>query len=196
MNHLAHALLSGPDDGFRLGGLLGDFVRGGIDPSLPVSVRQGIALHRAIDVFTDSHDDIRALRALFEPPFRRYAGILIDIWFDHLLARGFDSWSEIPLTRFSNDIVFLLDQRDDLLPDPLRRFRGYLKAHGLPAAYADRHMIGEVLAGVGTRLKRSNPLEQGLLEISRLELELDHSFTGFFPHLVKFATSWRSQARL
>ena len=196
MNHLAHALLSGPDDGFRLGGLLGDFVRGGIDPSLPVSVRQGIALHRAIDVFTDSHDDIRALRALFEPPFRRYAGILIDIWFDHLLARDFDSWSEIPLTRFSNDIVFLLDQRDDLLPDPLRRFRGYLKAHGLPAAYADRHMIGEVLAGVGTRLKRSNPLEQGLLEISRLELELDLSFTGFFPHLVKFATSWRSQARL
>lgn len=193
MNHLAHALLSGPDDGLRLGGLMGDFVRGGIDPALPESVRQGIALHRAIDVFTDSHDEIRALRTLFEPPYRRYAGILIDIWFDHLLARDFGSWSDIPLTRFSDDVVLLLDRHDDLLPDPLRRFRGYLKVHGLPATYADRPMIGEVLVGIGSRLKRANPLAQGLIEISRLELSLDLGFATFFPQLVEFATTWRHQ---
>ena len=195
MNHLAHALLSGANDGLRLGGLMGDFVRGGIDPALPESVRQGIALHRAIDVFTDSHDEVRALRTLFEPPYRRYAGILIDIWFDHLLACGFGSWSDIPLIRFSDDVVLLLDRHDDLLPDPLRGFRGYLKAHGLPAAYADRRMIGEVLAAVGTRLKRANPLAQGMLEISRLEAELDSSFAAFFPQLIEFATSWRSHAQ-
>ena len=193
MNHLAHALLSGSDDAMRLGGLMGDFVRGSIDPALPAGIRQGIALHRAIDSFTDNHDDIRALRTLFEPPYRRYAGILIDIWFDHLLARDFGAWSEISLTRFSNDVVRLLDQHDDRLPDSLRQFRGYLKAHGLPAAYADREIIGEVLFGVGTRLKRANPLAQGMVEISRLESALDHSFARFFPQLVDFATSWRSQ---
>ncbi len=194
MNHLAHALLSGSDDGMRLGGLMGDFVRGSIDPALPAGIRHGIGLHRAIDSFTDNHDDIRALRTLFEPPYRRYAGILIDIWFDHLLARDFASWSEIPLTRFSDDVVRLLDQHDDRLPDPLRRFRGYLKTHGLPAAYADREIIGEVLFGVGTRLKRANPLAQGMVEISRLESVLDQCFARFFPQLVDFAKSWRSQA--
>lgn len=196
MNHLAHALLSGPDDGLRLGGLMGDFVRGGIDPELPAGVRQGIVLHRAIDVFTDSHEDIRTLRALFESPYRRYAGIFIDIWFDHLLARDFGSWSDIPLARFSDDAVLLLDHHDDLLPDPLRRFRGYLKAQGLPAAYADRPMIGKVLIGVGMRLKRANPLALGMVEIERLESALDCSFTGFFPQLVEFANEWRGQARL
>lgn len=195
MNHLAHALLSGPDDGLRLGGLMGDFVRGGIDPALPGGVRRGIALHRAIDVFTDSHDEIRALRALFEPPYRRYAGIFIDIWFDHLLARDFGSWSDVPLARFSDDVVLLLDKHDDLLPDSLRRFRGYLQARGLPAAYADHTMIGEVLTGVGMRLKRANPLAQGMIEITRLESPLDRSFTTFFPKLVAFANEWRRQAR-
>ena len=78
MNHLAHALLSGADDGWRLGGLLGDFVRGRIDPRLPLPVQRGIAQHRAIDVYTDNHAEIRAMRARFQPPYRRYAGILID----------------------------------------------------------------------------------------------------------------------
>ncbi len=133
---------------------------------------------------------------MFEPPYRRYAGIFIDIWFDHLLARDFTSWSDVPLVRFSDDVVLLLDKHDDLLPDTLRRFRSYLKARGLPAAYADRGMIDEVLMGVGTRLKRANPLAQGMIEISRLESALDHSFAGFFPQLVDFATSWRSQTRL
>ena len=125
--------------------------------------------HRAasgIDGYTDIHAEIRTLRACFEPPYRRYAGILIDIWFDHLLARDFAAWSDIPLQRFSDDLVQLLHRHDALLPESLRRFRAYLQAHQLPAAYADRQMIGEVLVGVGTRLKRANPLAQGLIEIS------------------------------
>lgn len=195
MNHLAHTLLSGSDDGLRLGGLMGDFVRGRIDPELPIGVQRGIALHRAIDTFTDSHATIRAARALFEPPYRRYAGILIDIWFDHLLARDFGRWSEIPLQRFSDDVVLLLIKHDDLLPDSLRRFRSYLRSSRLPAAYADRPMISEVLLGVGSRLKRANPLAQGLIEISRLEIQLDQTFADFFAELVEFASAWRESAQ-
>lgn len=192
MNHLAHALLSGADDGWRLGGLLGDFVRGRIDPGLPLPVQRGIAQHRAIDAYTDSHAEIRALRARFQPTYRRYAGILIDIWFDHLLARDFHAWSDIPLARFSDDLVQLLHRHGALLPESLRRFRTYLQAHGLPAAYADRPMIGEVLGAVGTRLTRANPLAEGMLEITRLEAELDLTFARFFPDLLAFAKTWRA----
>jgi len=77
-----------------LGSLIGDFVRGRIDPALPPKVRAGIALHRAIDAYTDAHADVAAARALFEPPFRRYAGILLDMWFDHLLARQWARFGE------------------------------------------------------------------------------------------------------
>lgn len=190
MNHLAHALLSGADDGWRLGGLLGDFVRGRMDPRLPLPVQRGIAQHRAIDAYTDNHAEIRAMRARFQPPYRRYAGILIDIWFDHLLARDFPAWSDIPLLRFSDDLVQLLHRHDALLPESLRRFRAYLEAHGLPAAYADRPMIGRVLGAVGTRLTRANPLAEGMLEITRLEADLDLAFARFFPDLQAFARAW------
>jgi acyl carrier protein phosphodiesterase len=192
MNHLAHALLAGSDDGLRLGGLMGDFVRGGIDTALPTEVQRGIALHRAIDSFTDQHDEVRAARALFEPPYRRYAGILIDIWFDHLLARDFSRWSDTPLQHFSDDLQYLLVENTRFLPEPLRRFRQYMRARRLPAAYANREMISEVLAGVSFRLKRENPLAHGLVEISRLEQELDHAYARFFPQLAGFATAWRA----
>lgn len=195
MNHLAHALLSGPDDAVQLGGWLGDFVRGGIDAELPVGVQQGIALHRAIDTFTDSHEDVRTLKGLFEPPYRRYAGILIDIWFDHLLARDFGRWSDVPLQDFSEQAVQRLIRGDALLPDSLRRFRDYLRARNLPAAYAERTMISEVLIGVASRLKRENPIAQGLIEVSRLESQLDSGFTSFFPQLVAFADAWRASTR-
>ena len=191
MNHLAHALLAGPDPDCRLGGMLGDFVRGAIDPTLGRGVGHGIALHRAIDSYTDTHDAIVEARALFEPPYRRYAGILIDIWFDHLLARDFDRWSEVPLASFSDELQALLRERWPELPPALQRFSRYLDAHRLPAAYAEREMIGEVLAGVGSRLTRSNPLARGLVEISRLETELDGIFARFFPQLLAFAESWR-----
>ena len=195
MNHLAHALLSGSDNDVRVGGMLGDFVRGGIDPALATGLRHGIALHRAIDTFTDTHREIRALRALFEPPYRRYAGILIDIWFDHLLARDFSAWSDIPLQDFSNDLGRLLVDCNEALPESLRRFRAYMQARGLPAAYANRSLIGEVLTGVGSRFKHANPLTHGLIEISRLEVELDLAFARFFPQLVAFASDWRASPR-
>lgn len=191
MNHLAHALLSGPEVTLRVGGMMGDFVRGAVDPTLPVGIQRGIALHRAIDTFTDRHEEIRAARTAFEPPFRRYAGIFIDIWLDHLLARDFARWSATPLQDFSDDLVRALCTHDAMLPDSLRRFLGYMQAHDLPAAYADRAMIGDVLRGVSARLTRENPVAHGLIEITRLEPVLEATFDRFFPQLIAFSSTWR-----
>lgn len=171
--------------------MMGDFVRGSIDAGLDPGIRKGIALHRAIDSHTDGHAEIRALRQLFEPPYRRYAGILIDIWFDHLLARDFARWSEQPLGSFSDELLALMQARAAELPDSLQRFTRYLHARRLPAAYARRDMISEVLIGVSSRLQRANPLADGLIEISRLEPELEEAFARFFPQLVEFAGQWR-----
>ena len=191
MNHLAHALLSGPDPQLRLGGMLGDFLRGSIDTTLADGVRQGVALHRAIDSYTDSHPTVVQLKTLFHSPYRRYAGILIDVWFDHLLARDFERWSPCPLARFSDDLQGLLRSHDAQLPESLQRFSRYMHARNLPAGYARREMISEVLQGIGSRLKRANPLAEGLIEISRLETELSAAFEEFFPELVRFAEQWR-----
>lgn len=192
MNHLAHALLAGSDDDVLLGSLMGDFVRGAIDRELAVGIRDGIALHRAIDVFTDTHPLIVDARAQFRPPYRRYAGILLDIWFDHLLARDFAQWSATPLATFNRRVIDVLDREHARLPENLQRFSRYMRVEGLLATYADRDVIARVLAGVGSRLKRDNPLADGLIEIKRLERVLGDVFVVFFPQLSEHAGTLRA----
>lgn len=190
MNHLAHALLAGADDGLRLGGVLGDFVRGTPDPALPDAVRRGILLHRAVDGYTDRHPQVQAARALFAPPYRRYAGIALDMWFDHCLARDFSRWSQVPLARFSAELRALLRRHEALLPDTARRFARYMEANDLPAGYADAAMIGQALGGIGERLNRVNPLHAMLPVLQAMEAPLQAQFDVFFPELERFAREW------
>ncbi|MGH8159621.1 MAG: ACP phosphodiesterase [Rhodanobacter sp.] len=191
MNHLAHVLLAGDDESLQLGGMLGDFVHGRPDPLLfPPRVIAGIQLHRAIDVYTDAHPEVLAAKALLPSPYRRYAGILLDMWFDHCLARDFSRWRRQPLQASSDALRGLLHRHDALLPPALRRFRGYMDAHDLPAGYADRVMLGRALAGIGQRLSRANPLDSALPVLVEREVELQQRFEAFFPSLQEYACEW------
>lgn len=191
MNYLAHALLAGDDEALRLGGVLGDFVRGQPDPAVwPSRVIVGIRLHRAIDVYTDAHPEVLAAKAQLPPPYRRYAGILLDMWFDHCLARDFSRWSEQPLPEYSQALRALLWRRDTLLTPELRRFRAYMEANQLPAGYADNGVLGRALGGIGQRLSRANPLDSALPVLMEHEEELQRRFEAFFPQLQEFARAW------
>lgn len=183
MNHLAHALLAGPDDDVLLGGLLGDFWRGAPDPAWTSGVRAGVVLHRKIDVYTDSHPHVSAVRSRFQAPWRRYAGILIDIYFDHVLAREWPRYADAPLEAFSARCADLLDRHAAWLPPDLNRFARYFRAHGLFGAYAQRTTIEQVLAGISHRLRHPNPLAQAGSALWALADELDVAFARFFPDL-------------
>ncbi len=191
MNYLAHTLLADGDADLEVGGILGDFVRGKPGPALPVGLRAGIRLHRAVDSYTDAHAVVGAARRLFEPPWRRYAGIMLDVWFDHCLARDFERWSTAPLERFSIRLRHRLQARDPLLPPSLQRFVAYMRAHDLPAAYAETEVIGRVLEGIGSRLSRPNPLADALPQLVTRDAELMRHFNAFFPDLTAFAAAWR-----
>ncbi|GAB3779211.1 acyl carrier protein phosphodiesterase [Dyella agri] len=191
MNHLAHVLLAGNDESLQLGGMLGDFVRGQPDGrQFPARVIAGIQLHRAIDVHTDAHPEVLAAKALLPSPYRRYAGILLDMWFDHCLARDFSRWSGQSLQTCSDALRTLLHRHDALLPPALRRFRGYMDTHDLPAGYADRVVLGRALADIGLRLSRANPLDSALPVLVAHEALLQRHFEAFFPQLRAFAQEW------
>jgi acyl carrier protein phosphodiesterase len=192
MNHLAHALLSGDDTDRILGGMLGDFVHGRIPAELRPGVQAGLRLHRAIDVFTDDHPVVVALRAQFQAPYRRFAGIIIDVWFDHLLARDFASWSAVSLAVFSERLNTLLELHAAELPDALRRFAAYMRAHDLPRAYAERTVLARVFAGMSARFSRANPLASALQETARIEDALASAFSAFFPELLRYAQQQRA----
>jgi acyl carrier protein phosphodiesterase len=191
MNHLAHALLAGDDEWLKLGGVMGDFVHGPVDAlAFPPRVIAGIRLHRAVDVYTDAHPQVLAAKALLPPPYRRYAGILLDMWFDHCLARDFQRWCMQPLRSYSDELRALLWRHDALLPASLRRFRKYMEANDLPAGYAGLATLDRALAGIGQRLSRANPLASALSVLVQRDAALQVHFEAFFPQLRLFARDW------
>ena len=192
MNYLAHALLAGPDADLLLGSLLGDSWRGAPDPAWPAGVGAGVLLHRKIDVYTDSHPIVAEARARFETPWRRYAGILIDVYFDHALARDWPHEAE-PLDALSTRVAGLLERNRAWLPVDLNRFAGYFRANALFAAYAERGTIERVLAGISRRLRHENLLAQAGPALWSHARDLDQAFARFFPDLDAHARQLRAQ---
>lgn len=165
-------------------------MRGAPDPALPPDVIAGIRLHRAIDSYTDQHPAVVAARNLLPPPYRRYAGIALDMWFDHALARDFGRWSAQPLPEFSAGVRALLHEHDARLPPAMQRFAGYMVAHDLPAGYAQADILGLALRGIGQRLSRANPLDSVLPVLVALDEPLHAQFEVFFPQVREFAGAW------
>jgi acyl carrier protein phosphodiesterase len=108
MNYLAHIHLAHATNTSMVGNFLGDFVKGNNLDSLPTELEQGVRLHRAIDTFTDQHAEVRALKQLFPSSIRRMSGVVIDVYFDHLLCRYWGQYSQAPLVGVLNSFYSTL----------------------------------------------------------------------------------------
>jgi len=191
MNHLAHLLLAGDDPALQLGALLGDHVRGDVAASgYSDAVCRGILLHRKIDSWTDQHPLLVQARALFQPPLRRYAGIMLDVYFDHLLSLHWHRHSDLSLTQFNLRTLALLDQQHHLLPSGLQRFHRYASSTNVLARYADTDMLEQVFIGISRRLSRSNPLAMAVPVLQARHTELEQVFALFWPQLQQLSASW------
>lgn len=193
MNYLAHLYLAGGNEALMLGGLLGDFVRGRrVLRTFPPEIASGIGLHRKIDSFTDRSREVRELKRRFPKPFRRFAGIVIDLGFDHELARRWDDFSEVSLEDFDREVRHILARHRDLVPDGLERFMRYADRRGLFAAYRNEEEMLHSLRGIGTRLTRPNPLHRTAEVWPALRGDWREAFELFFPRLQKSVAGWRS----
>ena len=191
MNFLAHLVLAGDDDGLRLGAMLGDFVRGRralVD--YPDDVRLGIELHRHTDQFFDLLPETVKLRRSFPALFRRYGGIVIDLAFDHELARRWANYSSQSLEDFDSEIHGLLARNDQMLPDRLRRFMSYADRRGLFTAYRDKSEIFVSLSGIGTRFSRPNPLHRVEEIWDELAPDFSASFEPVFRQVQSDVSAW------
>lgn len=194
MNFLAHLCLASGDSDLMLGGLFGDFVRGRRAlRDYPEPIRQGIVLHRYIDRCTDHSSVVKKLRRSFPREFRRYAGIIIDMAFDHELAVNW--WRYMPgsLERFDVEIRDLLRDNTDLVPEGLTGFMRYADQHGLFTTYREEDVTLFALAGIGTRLSRPNPLHRVIEIWPDFAPEFKQAFRQFFPEIQSEVLEWRSK---
>lgn len=191
MNYLAHLILAGDDEGLRLGAVLGDFVRGRQAlAGYPPQVARGILLHRHIDAFTDAMPAVGVLRAWFPAPFRRYAGIIIDLALDHELARRWENYSSQTLETFDRNVRGLLARNDEMVPDRLRQFMAYADRRGLFAAYRDPEEIIHSLRGIGRRFSRPNPLHEVASIWGDFEPRAAACFEGVFGEVQSDVAAW------
>jgi acyl carrier protein phosphodiesterase len=187
MNFLAHLFLSdGSDDGL-LGGLLGDFVKGPLVAQQSPGIRRGILLHRHIDTFTDAHDVVHRSKARVSAERRRYAGIMVDMFYDHFLARDWTRFSDEPLADFTRRAYDLLAQHQATLPERLQRMAPYMIRGDWLGSYAQVEAIGESLDGMGRRMKRENRLDGSVEELVDNYDAFAADFHAFMPALIAFA---------
>lgn len=197
MNYLAHAFLARRDEGLMLGGLFGDHVRGlRALRGFPPDIHAGIRLHRFIDRTTDSHVQVKTLLRLFPRPFRRYAGIIVDMAFDHELARHWSRYTEQSLEEFDRQIRVMLERNAALVPEGLVAFMEYADRRGLFAAYRDESELMLSLAGVGRRLRRANPLDRVAEIWPEFREPAAETFLAVFPQIQSDVDAWVSRKSL
>ncbi|GAB4281558.1 MAG: acyl carrier protein phosphodiesterase [Marinilabiliales bacterium] len=141
MNFLAHAYLSGNNDDIRFGNMIGDFIKGNRHEKFSSDVQKGILMHRDIDSFTDSHPIIAETRKLFYEKYHKYAGIILDIIWDHFLASNWEKHSEKSLYAFSRHTYLVLVKNYSLIPSRVILFLSYMIVNDWLTSYKDIEFI-------------------------------------------------------
>jgi acyl carrier protein phosphodiesterase len=196
MNYLAHAFLSSQSPEAIAGAFLGDFVKGKVGADYAPSVCDAILLHRAIDKFTDTHALTRASCALISPARRRFAPILVDVFYDHFLARHWCDYSDVALTDFTQRIYSALLSQRMTLPPRLQWVAVRMAADDWLGAYGTQSGVAAALGGIARRLARYRRAVALLGSIDELEdnyAALEKNFAEFFPQLRDYVAAHRDE---
>ena len=186
MNYLAHLHLGGPRPAQLLGSLYGDFVKGRLQGQFDPEIETAIQLHRRIDVFTDRHPLVDGALSRFSLTRRRYAGIVLDVFFDHCLARDWTLYADQPLEQFTSGVYRVLSAEAQL-PERLAQIAPHMVANDWLGSYREFAVLEQVLRGISRRLTRPEELAAAMQELRVLYEPLSDDFRLFYPQLQDFA---------
>ncbi|WP_137939783.1 ACP phosphodiesterase [Chitinivorax sp. B] len=190
-NYLAHLLLAENSPQGRVGNLLGDFMKLQHAAHLPLALQRGMSLHQAMDGFTDRHPCVLNSKGRITPLRRRYAGILVDIFYDHFLAQHWTCYASVPLEIFTNQVYAELSSMYEVLPPRLQDILPIMSANNWLLRYRDIDGIDQVLQRFSQhRLSRANPLGDAIIELTDQYQGLGDDFQQFFPELQAFTLQW------
>lgn len=190
MNFLAHALLAGDDPALVVGGVVGDWIKGPLPAGLPPDLARGVALHRAIDSHAETHPAFRRSRARVSPARRRYAGVLVDIFYDHLLAANWKSLHHQPFDLFRQVVYAEVAARLPELPDHAHFGLKLMTTQDWFHGYARIDGMADVLHRMSRRARRPNPLAGGEEEFLADAAGFRADFDEWLMDALDFADAW------
>lgn len=196
MNWLAHVVLSEPTIEFRLGNLLADLVRGEARTRMPMEFLRGAECHKAIDAYTDAHPIVRASRARIDARYRRFGGVLVDIFYDYCLAQRFEEYVNMPLAQFTQDFYTAVRAHPLPLPIDARTTLDRIVAHDLLGRYARLDGVEDSLRRISIYLARKWGREFSLADAAAVlgehEAAFAADFEAFFPQLQRHVAGLRT----
>jgi acyl carrier protein phosphodiesterase len=199
LNWLAHVFLSEPDVEFRLGNLLADIVRGEELRRMSPAFQRGVHKHKQIDAFTDAHPVVKRSRARISTQFRRFSGVLVDVFYDHLLACDWDRYSPIVLDAFTARFYADIEAHRIELPTSARVTLDRIIRHDLLGSYRRiegvERSLRRVSAYLSSRWQREFALEKGVADLVAHRAGFEADFAEFFPQLQAAAATDRIKPR-
>jgi acyl carrier protein phosphodiesterase len=192
MNFLAHLYLSGKEEDVIIGNFVADAVKGNLQGRFPEGMERGIRLHREIDHFTDQHPVFKESRKRLSPKYRMFAGVIVDIYYDHFLAKYWDEYSDEDLKQLVARTYFLLMRRFHMLPPRSKRILPYMITQNWLIGYRELNVLQKVFNGMSRRTNHSSGMENAIHDLQSDYELYENEFRLFFPEIIQHIHAYRS----
>lgn len=183
MNFLAHIYLSGDNDMLKIGNFMADSVRGNAYLNYPDEIRKGILLHRYIDSFTDAHPVYRKSKHRLHQKYGHYSGVIMDIVYDHYLARNWAQYSDEKLEDYADNFYNLLQAHFDVLTDKTKHMLPYMRDGNWLVSYATLEGLERILFQMDYRTGNRVNMQEAMVELGQFYTEFEAEFRAFFDQL-------------
>lgn len=187
MNFLAHIYLSGDNNLVKIGNFMADGIKGDSYNDYPPLLKKGILLHREIDTFTDAHPVFRKSKHRLHERYGHYSGVIMDIFYDHFLAKNWSNYSTIPLNIYVSNFYKLLEDNFDLLTPRVQKMLPAMVKQNWLLNYASIDGIGTILYQMDYRTKFKSKMQFSVEELVQFYKEFEEEFTNFFSEIQKLS---------
>lgn len=187
MNYLAHIYLSGDNDLVTIGNFIADGIKGKDYKKYPRDIQIGILLHRNIDTYTDAHKTVRVSTKRLHENYGHYSGVIVDILYDHFLAKNWSKYSPIHLDKYVDTFYVSLQDHFDILPSRIQKMMPYMMSDNWLLSYASIEGISRVLDGMNRRTKNRSGMDKAVNELELFYKEFETEFSSFFDELIAFS---------
>jgi len=187
MNFLAHIYLSGDDEAITIGNFIADGIKGKKYQKYPSQIQKGILLHRAIDSYTDQHPTVRKSTKRLHKNYGHYSGVIVDILYDHFLAKNWRDYHEKPLDVYVEDFYELLRNSYDILPGRIKRMMPYMISDNWLLSYKTVKGISKILNQMNVRTKGVSKMNFAVMELEEFYTDFEAEFTSFFSELIEYS---------
>jgi len=189
MNYLAHIYLSGNNTELMIGNFIADAVKGKAIENYSIEIQNGIKLHHSIDSYTDTHEIVKKSKKRLWAKYRHFSSVIVDIFYDHFLAKNWNSYHSMELEMFTNSTYNTFSEKLDIFPDKMQFFFTHMVENNWLYNYQFIEGIETVMGGMARRTNFDSGMEHSTEELIKYYEEFEHEFESFFPLLKQFTDS-------